>query len=403
MKWTKSKFQGVRYREHPTRKNGVAPDRYYTIFYKLDGKMIQEALGWASDSWTEKDSSGIEKRVSWTEKRATAVLAELKKNQSLGINPRTLKEKRAMKHKEAAAQKAESITVAVFWEEDYLQVLKERIKESSWKKEVTHYENRIKPQLGHKALKTVTQEDIEQMVSRMRSEGLTPRTQEYAVGTFFRIWKHAAKRKLVKPGENPASGVQIEKVNNTRTRVITPIELKMILDNLRPINEVVHDLSLFCVYTGCRFSEAARLRYEHIDTTRNTVLFTETKNRETREVHIDKKIMDILIKRGERKVGSFIFVKADGTTYKEPPSTFKKVVDRLGLNDDRGPRDKITMHSLRHTAATLTARSGIALKDLQLIFGWKTPAMVFRYVKGDESARRDAMKSLAEHLSCEDK
>lgn len=79
MKWIKSKFQGVRYREHPSNKHGVKPDRYYTIFYKLSGKMIQEALGWASKSWEEIDQQGNKRCINWTEKRAAAVLAELKK------------------------------------------------------------------------------------------------------------------------------------------------------------------------------------------------------------------------------------------------------------------------------------------------------------------------------------
>ena len=42
------------------------------------------------------------------------------------------------------------------------------------------------------------------------------------------------------------------------------------------------------------------------------------------------------------------------------------------------------------------------MKDLQLIFGWKTPSMVFRYVKGDKEAQRQAMKGLAQTLSLED-
>ena len=86
MGWIKSKFQGVRYREHSTRKHGLLPDRYYTIFYKLDGKMIQEALGWASESW-EEQINGERKRANWTEKRAAGVLAELQKNQSVGTGP----------------------------------------------------------------------------------------------------------------------------------------------------------------------------------------------------------------------------------------------------------------------------------------------------------------------------
>ena len=43
-KWIKLR-PGVRYRKHPTRKHGIKLDRYFTIFYKLDGKMIEENNG----------------------------------------------------------------------------------------------------------------------------------------------------------------------------------------------------------------------------------------------------------------------------------------------------------------------------------------------------------------------
>ncbi len=60
------------------------------------------------------------------------------------------------------------------------------------------------------------------MVETMKSKKLSRRTQQYAIGTVFRIWKHAAKRKLVKTGENPASGILVGKINNARLRVLLP-------------------------------------------------------------------------------------------------------------------------------------------------------------------------------------
>lgn len=401
MGWIKSKFQGIRYREHPTRKHGLLPDRYYTIFYKLDGKMIQEALGWASESW-EEQINGEKKRANWTEKRAAGVLAELQKNQSVGTGPRTLKEKRALKEKAQAILKAESLTLAEFWEQDYQHILKARIKPTSWKKEVSHFKNRICPAMGSKALTSITSVDVERMVDLMRADELTPRTQQYAVGTFFRIWKHAAKRKLVKIGDNPATAVPVKQVNNTRLRILSPEELKSILQYLAASDSAAHDITLFCAYTGCRFSEAARLKWEHIDFARNTALFTDTKNRDSREVHLESELTALLKHRIPGRTGEFVFTKQDGLPLNEPPSAFKTAVDKLGFNKDRGPRDRITFHSLRHTAATFAARNHTDVKDMQLIFGWKTPSMVFRYVKGNENARRHAMKGLARTLSGEE-
>lgn len=398
MKWIKSKFQGVRYREHPTRKHGVVPDRYYTIFYKLDGKMIQEALGWASESWEEVDVDGKKKRVNWTEKRAAAVLSELKKNQSLGSGPRRLKEKRETQIKEQALRKAESLTLAEFWEEDYIHTLKARIKQSSWQKEVSHFDKRINPMMGNKPLTSITSVDVERMVEQMRAEGLTPRTQQYAIGTIFRIWKHAAKRKLVKVGDNPASGVQVERVNNTRLRILSAMELSSILEFLMLTDRSSHDITMFCAYTGCRFSEAAQLTSEHVDLERKTVIFIETKNKDSRQIHLEPSIVSLIESRITGNTGDLVFRKKDGSAHKEPPSAFKTAVDRLDLNKGRGPRDRITFHSLRHTAATFAARNNTSVKDMQLIFGWKSPSMVFRYVKGDQDAQKQAMKGLAQSL-----
>ncbi len=36
--YKKGKIPGIRYKEHPERKVGVQKDKYYFMFYRLDGK-----------------------------------------------------------------------------------------------------------------------------------------------------------------------------------------------------------------------------------------------------------------------------------------------------------------------------------------------------------------------------
>ena len=60
MKWTTA-APGVRYREHPDRRqrNG-RPDRYYAIrYYDANGKQREEGLGWATDDWSVDKAQGI--------------------------------------------------------------------------------------------------------------------------------------------------------------------------------------------------------------------------------------------------------------------------------------------------------------------------------------------------------
>lgn len=55
--WISTEFEGVRYRQHPTRKHGIAWDRYFSIRYRVHGKRIEEALGWASKGWTAQKAA----------------------------------------------------------------------------------------------------------------------------------------------------------------------------------------------------------------------------------------------------------------------------------------------------------------------------------------------------------
>ena len=181
--------------------------------------------------------------------------------------------------------------------------------------------------MGNKALKSITHNDIDSLVNQMKAEGLAPRTQEYAVGTFFRIWKHAAKRKLVSVGDNPAADVEIEKVDNPRTRVLTPKELNSILDQLAIVDRAAYQITKFCAFTGCRFSEAANLKFEFVCFEKQRVLFLDTKNKESREMYLGDSLIELLKQISPGPVGAYVFVKKDGTPFREPPSAFKTTLN----------------------------------------------------------------------------
>jgi len=71
MKWHSSKYKGVRYREHESRKHGVKRDRYLAIRYQKDGKRVEEGIGWTSERDPEDGQF-------WTEAKAALVLERLK-------------------------------------------------------------------------------------------------------------------------------------------------------------------------------------------------------------------------------------------------------------------------------------------------------------------------------------
>lgn len=385
-KWEKL-APGIRCRLHPTRRHGLKPDKYFVLRFTVDGQKRQEALGWASEGWTLT--------------KAQAELSRLKEAHKTGNGPASLAEKREQAEDRRKSEQAtrerearQGVTLDAFWHDDYVIALHNRVKPESWQKEEAHFKLWLSPVLGKLPLREITEIDLERVQDKIRTAGLSDRSHEYIMGTFRRIWKHAFKRKIVAV-ECPIGKLDIPKPVNTRLRVLTPEEIQTLLAELAATDQTAHDLTVFALLTGCRASEAFKLKWEYVDFIREAALFPETKNREPREVFLAKDVVDMLKRRGPGRTGEYVFTKRDGTPYDAAPSSFKNALLRLGFNEGRAPRDRATFHNLRHSAATYAARRGVPVKDLQTIFGWKTPSMVFRYAKGSEDVQRRAMKGLA--------
>ncbi|MEE8383300.1 MAG: type II/IV secretion system protein [Thermodesulfobacteriota bacterium] len=83
VKWQKTQYVDVRYREHPERTHHNKPDRYYVIRYKLRGKLKEEQVGWASRGMTAL--------------KANKIRGEIFQNIKKGKGFQSLKEKRQIK------------------------------------------------------------------------------------------------------------------------------------------------------------------------------------------------------------------------------------------------------------------------------------------------------------------
>ena len=195
--WKKSKFTGVRYREHPTRKHGIGRDRYFTVRYQKEGKRNEEGLGWASEGWTAE--------------KAALKLAELKRAAQIGEGPQRLREKRELEAQRRAAarakkeqEKREGLTFDSFFTGTYLPYAKSNKKYSSWKTEEGFYKNWIKPILGHKPMVTISPLDLERIKKKLKDAGRSPRTVKYCIAT-VRVIINLARKLGAYEGANPAS------------------------------------------------------------------------------------------------------------------------------------------------------------------------------------------------------
>jgi len=377
-------YPGLRYREHSERRHGISKDRYYTLTYKVKGKTVTEACGWASDGWTPS--------------KCHKLLRGLKENAKTGQGPSTLKEQRAKSERAKAAEKAKLVTLDQLWPQ-YLKFASGRKKQSTWEKEESHYRLWLSPNLGGVPVRLIGMNEWDDLVCLLDKEKKSPRTKEYITGTLRRILKYAYERQIV--DEPPPSGKRIGVVgpgnSNRRLRVIRPDEAEIILAALEKKDLNAWRITKFAFLTGCRASEAFKLRWRDVDYISGKFTFSETKNKDARHLPVTDTIKHLLGEEGDPE--DYVFTSKTGIAFYEPPRSFRAVVDiDLKLNEGRAKRDRLTFHSIRHTVAT-TLANRLNLRDLMDTMGWRTVQMAMRYVKGSEEAQSKALASLESGLT----
>ena len=380
VKWISTGKTGVRYYEHPERKHGVQKDRYFSIRYTVSGRVKEEGLGWWSEGWTLN--------------RAVAERSKLKEAHRTGEGPATLAEKRAEADQQARLLEAQAVTLHDYFFNEYLLTAKQRKKPESWGREVSLFENWIDPLLGHIRIQEIGVTQWDFLLSAMVDGGLSARTRQYACLTLRLVLEHAFARRLVSdmPPRAKLIGAVLKPESNRRTRIVSNQELQAILERLAKRDQYAYRLTLFCALSCCRFSEAANLEWKDVDLGMGKALFGSTKNGTSREIPLSETLVDLLRGMGPGK--GRVFMARQGKPYTQAPKSFRDVVEELGLNEGRAKLDRIVFHSLRHSGATRLGQSGVPLRDMMDLAGWKTPAMALRYQHSGDAGRRRAMAAL---------
>jgi integrase len=335
------------------------------------------------------------------EEEALSRLIDLKRNRRKRFGPATLRGLRAEEEAKSAAEtakreaEARAMTIlSDYWHQTYLPVAQRSKKASSWVKEQQHFERWINPIMGNMPLKTIRLPQFDELVKALAAAGLSPRSKEYITGTLRRILKHAYDRRIA--DESPPSGKRIGVTgpgNNRRLRVISPEEEAAIMAELELLDPHAWRITRFAFLTGCRASEAFTLVWANVDFARECITFPDTKNHDPRIIPVTPPLADLFASMQNGAPDQPVFPKLAGGPYTEAPSAFRTAVDKRGLNEGRGKRDRVVFHSIRHTVASRLARR-LGPRDLMDIMGWRTVQMAMRYVHSNEDLKTKALAML---------
>jgi len=173
--------------------------------------------------------------------------------------------------------------------------------------------------------------------------------------------------------ENPVSVVSGKKMwnpNNTRNGKIPLSKIGVVwnmlwhkrnADTVLPSSKTGADIVLFLILTGCRWSEAAELTWDHVNLEDRTWHIADPKNHNEVTFPISTALLTILTERSRSKDSNYVFssrVKS-GDFVKNAKPTMRQVSDISGQN--------VTPHDMRRTFISIGQTNNIEMWKLKLL------------------------------------
>jgi integrase len=385
--WIKTRSTGVRYREHPTRKHNGKFDRYFTIYYKVAGQLHEEALGWASEGWTE-NKAAIERN-------------KLKQAHSTGDGPQTLKEKRELAqqkrdidHARKVQEKRDALTFGEFYNKEYLQHTKLTKSKKSVQREDQLYRLWISPVLQDITFQNITTQHLEIIRKEMLEANRSPRSINYAFALIRQVFNYAKSCQMTKVG-SPTQQLRMLKVDNNRNRFLTKIEAMQLLKRLKDKSENLFEISIFSLECGLRANEIFSLKWKDIDLENGQIYIWDTKNTKTRVAFMTENVANFLSKKIQGDKNDLVFPGRGGIKTSQVSKSFELAVNALGLNDGiQDRREKVVFHTLRHTYASWLVQDDTSLYTVKELMGHSSLAMTTRYAHLGNGELRKAAKKI---------
>ena len=247
----------------------------------------------------------------------------------------------------------------------------------------------IKPQLGDKQISLLSQQDIQRMYRRLKTEGrihehpemghqLSDPMVRHIHSTLHAALKDAVQAHVIP--QNPTEGTTAPKPNYKPKRILTGEELDAFRTMVEQ-DEVWRDFFQTELMTGLRRGEICGLQWSDFDGDTGTLkvcrtLHSQRKGEYTvgetktgkgmRTILLPKTVADILRRRKADTISQWIFpnpVKPEDPV--NPGSAYlrmKTLLRQAGL-------PSIRFHDLRHTFATLALENGMDVKTLSAMLG----------------------------------
>lgn len=168
-----------------------------------------------------------------------------------------------------------------------------------------------------------------------------------------------------------------------RERILTVDEERRLLDacDSHPYRKHLKSLLVFLVDTGCRKSEALKLCWRSVCFASRVITIEgmTTKTLKTRQVAMTARLYQELVALWEASNK-----EPDKPVFSVTDNVRKSFASACGIAGIKhGGIDGLTLHSLRHTAATRLVRGNLPLQMVGRILGHSQPQTTYRYLSAN--------------------
>ncbi len=163
----------------------------------------------------------------WNAKKASLMLADLKKAHLNGEGAQTLGQKRAEEQERREAEQIEkeriakeTLTYSEYFEKRYYPEAKTNKGWRSYTREESLHRLWIEPVIGKMPFKNIKPFHLEKVKKSMKDAGKSPRSLQYALAVVRQVFNHAIQNRAFE-GTHPVRFVKKPKVDNKRMRFLT--------------------------------------------------------------------------------------------------------------------------------------------------------------------------------------
>lgn len=237
--------------------------------------------------------------------------------------------------------------------------------------------NQILPTWETTPVNRVHHADLQRWITDLTSSGLSPSRVRQAAAVMHQMLAFAVRAKLIPA--NPCQDLDLPRLPNSSRTYLTHEQVLAVANTCGQHKTLI----LLLAYTGLRWGEATALRVGDVDLERRRITVRQSvshvgghevvgapKSHRSREVPVPPQI-DLEALLDERSDQALLFPDAQGGYLRG--SNFLARVWYPALEEAGIPR--MTLHELRHTAASLAIAAGADVKVVQRMLGHASGAM----------------------------